>query len=129
MNAHYKLLENQRFPKNVTPWNIYITTNKVFFIPVDKQTPELKRLNMTYMSIRAVGYRLGVLGALLVVLPLDAIVQPKMEAARARALERLRRISIADLEQLEGYRCLRGEVSLSLPRFCGSSVILVNQAR
>ena len=92
MNRPYTLAKNQQFPKNITPWNIYITANKVFFIPLDKQTPVLKKLNMTYMSISAIGYRFGILGALLVVLPLDAIMHPKMEAAC---------VSIADLERLD----------------------------
>jgi hypothetical protein len=116
MSPQYKLAENQRFPKNVTPWNVYITASKVYFIPVDKQSPELKRLNTTYMAISVIGYRFGILGVLLVVGPLDAIMKPKMEAARARALERLRSISIADLQRLEGYSCLRSEVGFEEKR-------------
>jgi len=116
MKPPYSLAENQRFPKNVTPWNVYITADKVFFIPVDRQTPEIKRLNITYMSIRAIGLRFGLLGGLLVVLPLEALMKPKMEAARTKALEKLRHISVANLERLEGYSCLCSQVQFEEKR-------------
>src|SRR5262249_5832616 len=110
MSSQYALSENQRFPKNDMPWNIYITANKVFFIPVDKQTPELKKLRLAYSSILRIGFVGGAIGGALMALVAHVLLNSKTEAARVRALERLRHISTDDLERLEGYSCLRGEV-------------------
>lgn len=110
MDSHYRLSENQRFPKNDTPWNVYITANKVFFIPVDRQTSELKKLKLTYSSITRIGFLGGAIGGALMALVAHALLNSRTEDARASALAHLRRISIADLERLEGYSCLRSEI-------------------
>jgi len=107
----YKLAENVSILKTRDHYNIYITSNNIYFVSVDKFTPELKKLKHTYNIINGVGIRFGALGALITAIPLEIFVVPRIKKEYMRALDMLRNIDVSELKALEGYGCARAQIT------------------
>lgn len=110
MNQSYSLSENVKIVKQNSPYNVYITSENVYFVSIDKSSPRLKKLKKTYTAINAVGIRFGALGALITMIPLELFVTPRINRERTQALNNLRNIDVNQLDSLDGYGCPRREV-------------------
>jgi len=106
----YKLAENIKILKTNDRYNVYITKDAVYFVAVDKCSPTLKKLKRTYASINHVGVYFGALGGLLTAIPTELFIAPKINREREVVLDRLRNISMDELNSLPGYGARKQDV-------------------
>jgi hypothetical protein len=106
----YNLAENVKILKTNDRYNVYITSDSVYFVAIDKCSYSLKKLKRTYTSINAVGIRFGALGALITTIPLEMFVMPKINRERENVLNSLRNISLSKLNDLPGYGARKQDV-------------------
>jgi hypothetical protein len=110
MSQGYKLAENVVTTNNKGCFNIYITKDSIYCVPIDNYTPELKRLSKIGGALGGVGGLLGIVGIFLISIPTGIFISPRYSREKGKALDKLRNISIQELEKLKGYSCLRHEV-------------------
>ncbi len=110
MSEDYKLAENVVTANNKGSYNVYITKDKIYFVSIDNYTPELRRLSNISGTLGGIGGVLGIVGIFLISIPIGIFISPRYNREKEKALEKMKDISVQELEKLKGYSCMRQEV-------------------
>ncbi len=110
MSEDYKLAENVITANNKGSYNVYITKDRIYFVSIDNYTPELRRLSNISGTLGGIGGVLGIVGIFLISIPIGIFISPRYNREKEKALEKLRDISIQELDKLKSFSCMQQEV-------------------